>query len=81
MSHGLETSNGIKLVHHGGNNIWFTSDILPDHGIGVVVLTNAVGANAFMNAIKRRLLAIVFDGKLQPSTKRLKPFPRSANWR
>src|SRR4029079_11447815 len=34
---------------------------LPDHDLGVVVLTNAAGANAFRGAERRRLLQLVFD--------------------
>ncbi|HTE55138.1 MAG TPA: serine hydrolase domain-containing protein [Kofleriaceae bacterium] len=69
LSYGLglfvEKDREVAVVGHGGNTFGFTSDLffLPDHDIGVVVLTNAGGANAFRNAVRRRLLEIVFDGE------------------
>jgi CubicO group peptidase (beta-lactamase class C family) len=69
LSYGLglmvAKDHGIALVQHGGNNLGFSSDMyfLPDHDIGVVVLTNGGGTNAFMGAVRRRLLEILFDGK------------------
>lgn len=69
MAYGLglfvEDEHGIPLVGHGGNNLGFTSDMfmLPEHGIGMVVLTNAGSANAFRNVLRRKLLEIVFGAK------------------
>lgn len=69
MSYGLglfvEDDHGVRVVHHGGNTMGFTSDMffLPDHGIGAVVLTNASGANAFRKAVRRKVLEMVFDGR------------------
>lgn len=59
--------HGVQVVQHGGNNIGFSSDMyfLPEHGVGVVMLTNAAGANAFLAAVRRRLLELLFDGKPQ----------------
>ncbi|MEA2746674.1 MAG: hypothetical protein QOI41_817 [Myxococcales bacterium] len=61
----LEKRNGVPLVGHGGNLLGYTSDyfFLPDHGVGLVVLTNAGSANSFRNALKRRLLEVLFDGR------------------
>lgn len=69
LSYGLglfvEKDHDVTVVHHGGNTLGFTSDLffLPDHGIGAVLLANAGGANAFRNAVRRRLLEILFDGR------------------
>ncbi|HOX47258.1 MAG TPA: serine hydrolase domain-containing protein [Myxococcota bacterium] len=69
LSYGLglfvEDDHGVRLVHHGGNNLGFTSDLflLPEHGLGLVLLTNAGGANAFRAAVRRRFLELVFDGR------------------
>jgi CubicO group peptidase (beta-lactamase class C family) len=69
MAYGLglfvENDHGIQVVHHGGNNMGFTSDMyfLPEHGVGVVMLTNAGDANAFRKAVRRRLFEVLFDGK------------------
>ncbi|GAC1584938.1 MAG: hypothetical protein NVS3B20_14640 [Polyangiales bacterium] len=68
MSYGLgllmSDDNGVRVVGHPGNNLGFTSDMyfLPDYGVGVVVLSNGGDTNAFRNAVKRRLLEVLFDG-------------------
>lgn len=61
----VETDHGVKIVHHGGNTIGFTSDLflLPEHDLGVVVLSNAGSANIFTRVLRRRFLEILFDGK------------------
>jgi CubicO group peptidase (beta-lactamase class C family) len=63
----VEQDHGVQVVHHGGNNAGFTSDMffLPKHGLGAVLLTNAGSANAFRRAVRRRLLELVFDGREQ----------------
>lgn len=57
--------HGVTVVHHGGNTLGFTADwfVWPEHGVGVVVLSNAGGANAFREAVRRRFFELVFDGK------------------
>ena len=62
----VENDHGVKVVHHGGNNLGFTSDtfFLPDHDVGVVVLTNGGGsANLVRKVLRRRVLELLFDGK------------------
>jgi CubicO group peptidase (beta-lactamase class C family) len=61
----VATDHDVSIVHHGGNNLGFSADMyfLPDHGVGVMVLTNAGGANAFLGALRRRVMEILFDGK------------------
>jgi CubicO group peptidase (beta-lactamase class C family) len=63
----VEDDHGLTVVHHGGNTLGFTADMyfLPDHQIGVVVLTNAGGANLFCGVVRRRLFEILFDGREQ----------------
>lgn len=69
LSYGLglfvETETGVRVVHHGGNTLGFTSDLffLPEHGVGVVVLANAGGANTFRAVVHRRVLELLFDGR------------------
>jgi len=71
MSYGLglfvEQDHGVSLVHHGGNTIGFTSDmfLMPEQGVGVVLLTNAGDANAFRKAVRRRVIELLFDGKAE----------------
>jgi CubicO group peptidase (beta-lactamase class C family) len=70
MSYGLglflEADHGVQVVHHGGNNLGFTTDMffLPEHGVGVVLLSNGGGAaNALRRAVRRQVLELLFDGK------------------
>jgi CubicO group peptidase (beta-lactamase class C family) len=61
----IQKDKGVAVVSHGGNTLGFTSDLffLPEHGVGAVVLTNAGNANAFRNAVRRKLMEVLFDGK------------------
>lgn len=68
----VESKYGVNVMGHGGNTHGFTSDMLflPDHDVGVVLLTNGDGsANYIREALKRRLLEILFDGKPEASQK------------
>ena len=55
--------NGLQLIYHGGNTLGFTSDLafLPGENLGIVVLTNGQGTNAFNEAVRERLLELVFN--------------------
>ncbi len=59
----LTERQGIAEVMHGGNTLGFTSDMLflPQHGIGMVILTNMRAANTFLGAVHQRLLELLFD--------------------
>ncbi len=61
----LGLDHGVQVVHHGGNNLGFTTDMffVPAHDVGVVLLTNAGQANAFTGAVRRYLFELMFDGK------------------
>lgn len=54
---------GLLMLSHGGNTLGFTSDFafLPEANLGVVVLTNAQGSNAFNAGVRGRLLELVFE--------------------
>lgn len=60
----LENTYGIETIGHGGNTLGFSSDMffLPELGIGAVVLTNAGGASGFLDAVRRELMELLFDG-------------------
>jgi CubicO group peptidase (beta-lactamase class C family) len=60
-----DTNWGIPIVHHGGSLFGYKSDImlLPDHGIGAVLLTNADNGGMLLRPFMRRLVEVVFDGK------------------
>jgi len=64
---GLETNSrwGVPIVHHGGSLFGYKSDwmILPDSGIGAVLLTNADNGGMLLQPFMRRLVEVVFDGK------------------
>lgn len=53
---------GLKLIDHGGNTFGFTSDLalLPDQGIGIVVLANAQASNLFNEGVRYRLFELLF---------------------
>ncbi len=59
----ISNYKGLKLIEHGGNTFGFTSDFafLPDAGLGIVVLSNAQGTNAFNSAVRTRLFELVFE--------------------
>ena len=56
---------GVTVIHHGGSVAGFKSDLmfLPDHGIGVVLLTNSDSGGMLLRRMMRRFLEVVFDGK------------------
>ena len=69
MSYGLGfavgTRDGLQVVTHSGGTLGFTSEflLLPEHGIGLVILTNAGAGGTFTSTVERRLLEILFDGE------------------
>jgi CubicO group peptidase (beta-lactamase class C family) len=64
---GLETNTrwGVPIIHHGGSLFGYKSDwmILPDSGIGAVLLTNSDNGAMLLYPFMRRLVEVVFDGK------------------
>ncbi|WP_116091105.1 serine hydrolase domain-containing protein [Sphingomonas crusticola] len=56
---------GIPVVTHGGTLLGYHSNfyVLPDAGIGAVLLTNADPGAAMLGPFLRRLLEVVYDGK------------------
>ncbi len=71
MSYGLalmiEDDHGVQVIHHDGATMGFTSLMffLPEHNVGLVMLTNARGAVACTQAVKRCFMELLFDGKPQ----------------
>ncbi|HJX85142.1 MAG TPA: serine hydrolase domain-containing protein, partial [Candidatus Angelobacter sp.] len=65
MGLSVDRTYGIPVVSHGGSMAGYKSDIyiLPDSGIGAVLLTNADNGGILLGTFMRRLLEIVFDGK------------------
>jgi CubicO group peptidase (beta-lactamase class C family) len=64
---GLMVNNRYKVpvVDHGGSMAGYKSNIyiLPDAGIGAVLLTNSDTGGLMLGGFERRLLEIVYDGK------------------
>ena len=65
---GLEddAGSGVSVIQHGGSMFGYKSNwfAVPAAGVGVVVLTNGdTGGYPLANAVKRRLLEILYDGK------------------
>lgn len=56
---------GIDIVHHGGSMAGFKSDLmlLPDYGVGAVLLTNSDNGGMLLHPFMRRLVEALFDGK------------------
>jgi CubicO group peptidase (beta-lactamase class C family) len=56
---------GVPVVTHGGTLLGYHSNfyVLPEAGIGAVILTNADPGAAMLQPFLRRLLEIVYDGK------------------
>lgn len=64
---GLEAElfSGIDLIHHGGSMLGYKSDIviLPDAGIGAVLLTNSESGGALLRPFLRRMVELLYDGE------------------
>ncbi len=60
----IDESRGLAAIGHGGNTFGFSADatFFPEQGIGLVVLTNAASANAYLGAVRRRFVELLFDG-------------------
>ena len=63
----VDRKYGIPVVSHGGSMAGFKSNLyfLPDSGIGAVLLTNSDNGGMLVGPFGRRLLEVVFDGKLE----------------
>jgi CubicO group peptidase (beta-lactamase class C family) len=61
----IERDHGVQIMGHGGNVAGFTTDFywLPEHDVGVVVLTNAGYSNPFQSAVRRRVMELLFDAR------------------
>jgi CubicO group peptidase (beta-lactamase class C family) len=61
----VDSTYGVPVVHHGGDLAGFHSDflVLPEQGLGAVLLTNSDPGALMRHAFMRRLLEVIFDGK------------------
>jgi len=60
-----DRSGGVTSLQHGGSMLGYQTGMLwlPDHGVGIVLLTNADNGAALMGLMRRRLLEVLFDGE------------------
>jgi CubicO group peptidase (beta-lactamase class C family) len=65
MGLSIDTKWNVTLLRHGGSMIGFKSDMLmlPEHGVGAVILTNADTGSTLAGTFRRRLVEVLFDGK------------------
>lgn len=61
----LEDVKGIRVISHGGSMFGYKSNFffVPDLGVGGVTLTNADSGWSVANAVMRRTLELIYDGK------------------
>jgi hypothetical protein len=59
----VDESRGLTSIGHGGNTFGFSADatFFPEHGVAFVMLTNAQAANAYIAAVRRRLIELILD--------------------
>jgi len=61
----LNTKWNVLVLSHGGSMLGYKSDMLmlPEHGVGAVILTNSDTGQMLLGPFRRRLLEVLFDGK------------------
>lgn len=65
MGLNIEDRYGITSIGHGGSPFGYRSQMrwLPEHGVGIVILTNADTGGQLMGVVYRFLLELLFDGE------------------
>lgn len=65
-----DASSGVSVLHHGGSLYGYRSDwfAVPSAGVGVAVLTNSQRGYALTDAVKRRLLELLYDGRSEAAS-------------
>ncbi|MES2898493.1 MAG: serine hydrolase domain-containing protein [Pseudomonadota bacterium] len=61
----VERVSGVDVLTHGGSLLGYKSNfyLLPDSGIGAVILTNSDEGGRLLRPVMRRLIELVFDAK------------------
>ena len=61
----VDQTSGVTVVSHGGDVQGYHSDwwIVPDAGVGAVILVNSDDGAALVSGFGRRLLEVLYDGK------------------
>lgn len=65
MGLSFNTKWNVTVLSHGGSMLGYKSDMLmlPEHGVGAVILTNGDSGQLLLGPFRRRLLEVLFDGK------------------
>ncbi len=63
----ISHDKGLEVVGHDGGTAGFSSllQMMPEQGVGIIILSNVADGRAFIGAVNRRLLEILFDGKTE----------------
>jgi CubicO group peptidase (beta-lactamase class C family) len=63
----VDTRYGVPVVHHGGDLFGYHSDMmwLPEQNVGAVILTNGNPGWVLRDRFRRKLLEVLFDGRLE----------------
>jgi hypothetical protein len=61
----IDRTWGTPVIHHGGSMSGYKSNVyvLPEAGIGAVLLTNADNGQSLLRPFRRRLLEVLYDGR------------------
>lgn len=62
----INRRHGVRTLGHGGGTLGFSTNMVfwPDHGVGLVTLTNiGGGSGGFNSLVARRFMELVFQGK------------------
>ena len=61
----VDRQYGITIASHGGDMLGFHSNMiwLPEHGVGVTILTNSDAGVLLRGPLQRKLLEVLFDGR------------------
>jgi len=64
------TLHDAPWVTHNGGTAGFTTDYfwLPDHGVGVVIVSNVGGGGLFTNVVRSRIFEELFGGEARAAT-------------
>jgi CubicO group peptidase (beta-lactamase class C family) len=82
MGLSLEDVKGIRVISHGGSMFGYKSNffVVPDAGVGGVILTNADSGWRLTRAFMRRTLEVLYDGKPEAEENLLSGVRETREW-
>ena len=77
----IDHANGLDVIGHDGGTEGFSSllQILPEHGVGIVVLANSRDGDALLGAVRRRWIELLFDAETKAKDELAKRMERDAD--